>query len=177
MAKAALLHSMTLPDEPLRLSAPVIVIRAKEMMGWAEAAHDPARIAELHSMRIAAKRLRYTLEIFAPTLDKEAGRILKTVEDIQERLGAIHDCDVMIPLLEETLRKEMERERRRARRGDAPPAHAAAEGLIPLIEKKRAERQKLYGAFLAFWDTLPPEKLMADLTRITLSHQRPEVAA
>ena len=171
MAKGVPIHKLTKPNEPLRHSAPVLLVRVNEMREWADAAHDPTCIEELHNMRIAAKRLRYTLEIFAPTLGKDAGKLLKTVEDIQEQLGAIHDCDVLIPLLEETLEKEMERERRMARRGDAPPIHVAAEGLIPMMQRKRAEREKRYREFIAFWDKLPPEKLVAALTRVATAHE------
>jgi CHAD domain-containing protein len=166
MAKGVPIHKLTKPDEPLRHSAPALIIRANEMLDWAAAAHDPACIAELHNMRIAAKRLRYTMEIFAPTLGPKADKLLKMVEDIQERLGAIHDCDVMIPLLEQALEKEINRERKIARRGDSPPPHVAAEGLIPLMQKKRAEREKRYREFIQFWDKLPPEKMMSDLIEL-----------
>ena len=171
MAKGVPIQKLTKPNEPLRHSAPTLLIRVNEMMEWAAAVHDPACIEELHNMRIAAKRLRYTLEIFAPTLGKDAGKLLKTVEDVQERLGFIHDCDVLIPLLEETLEKEMDRERRMARRGDPPPIHVAAEGLIPMMQRKRADRERLYREFIAFWDKLPPQKLVDDLTRVATSHE------
>ncbi len=84
------------------------------MFDWAPAMRDPENVEELHNMRIAAKRLRYTMELFTPCFGDDFQRSLKTVEAIQERIGAIHDCDVLLPLLSRTLDKETEREKKGA---------------------------------------------------------------
>lgn len=166
MAKGVPIHKLTRPDRPLRESTPVLMVRLNELMSWAEASHDPACVSELHNMRIAAKRLRYTLEIFSPTLGENVAPVLRTVEEIQERLGLIHDCDVLFPLLSSTLEREMRRERKRALRkgGSGPPPFLAAEGLCGLMARKRDERERLYNEFIVFWDALPPERLAADLS-------------
>jgi CHAD domain-containing protein len=167
MAKGFAIHKLTQPDGTLRESAPVLLIRLNEMMEWASSIHDPACVAELHSMRIAAKRLRYTLEIFAPTLGPDAPKLLKIAEDIQEQIGLIHDCDVLLPLLHQTLEKEMDRERKKAmKKGGGLPPFLAAEGLVALMARKRAERQQRYRDFLAYWDRLPPEGLVDRFTRL-----------
>ena len=158
MAKGAPIHKLTQPDLPLRDSAAVILVRLQEMYDWSSAIRDPNRVEELHNMRIAAKRLRYTMEIFAPCFDGAFAEALGTVEKIQERLGAIHDCDVLVPLLTETLEREVQREKKRAlEEGGGLPAHMAAEGLAPLIASKHSERARLYREFLAFWEALPPD--------------------
>jgi hypothetical protein len=109
------------------------------MYDFAPAIRDPANVEELHNMRIAAKRLRYTMELFAPVFDKEFAQTLKVVEDIQERLGAIHDADVIVPLLEDAQEKETERERKKAlkKNSGGPPLFVAAEGLAPLTARRR----------------------------------------
>ena len=38
--------------------------RLDELYSWSDFVDDPYRIRELHDLRIAAKRLRYSLEIF-----------------------------------------------------------------------------------------------------------------
>jgi CHAD domain-containing protein len=167
VAKGVPIHKLTQPDAPLRDSAAVILVRMQEMYEWAAAIRDPKNVEELHNMRIAAKRLRYTMELFAPCFGAEFAPILKTVEEIQERLGAIHDCDVLAPLLTRTLEKETEREKKRAlRKGGGPPPFLAAEGLVSLIAKKQAEREQRYHDFVAFWDALPPDSLFDTLTRL-----------
>jgi hypothetical protein len=74
-------------------------IRLEEMELWGRYAHDPQCSDELHDLRIAAKRLRYTLEIFADVLPEEILSAIAEVTQIQEELGALHDSDVMIALL------------------------------------------------------------------------------
>lgn len=58
------------------------------------AARDNA--ADLHAMRIALKKYRYTVEILRPALGDGAGRVLKRMHALQTVLGDIHDFDVLI---------------------------------------------------------------------------------
>jgi CHAD domain-containing protein len=178
VAKGAPIHKLTHTKAPLRESAPVLLVRLNEMLEWATAIHDPACVIELHNMRIAAKRLRYTLELFAPTLAPEVKGVLKTAEEIQEQIGAIHDCDVLIPLLKETMEKEMERERKQAlKRGEGPPPYLAAEGIIALMHRKEEERERRYRDFLAYWDALPPATFADQLTQLVVqaAPERPDI--
>ena len=164
MARGVPIYKLTLPEAPLRESAPVLLVRLQEMMDWSADIRDPARVEELHNMRIAAKRLRYTMEVFAPCFGLEFAQVLKTIEEIQERIGAIHDCDVLIPLLETVLAKETKQEKKQAlQKGGGPPPYLAAEGLVPLIAKKQVERMRLHREFIVFWEGLPPERLLETL--------------
>jgi CHAD domain-containing protein len=168
VAKGVPLHKLTHPTKPLRFSAPVLLVRLNEMLEWATDIQDPARVSELHNMRISAKRLRYTMELFLPTLGQGGKGILKTVEEIQEQIGAIHDCDVLIPELQDTIEREMKRERKRALDSDGPPPFLAAEGLVALIHRKQEERDRRYQEFLIFWNNLPPTDFADRLTRLVL---------
>ena len=60
-------------------------------------AADPEEVVALHDMRIAAKRLRYILEVTGPVLRplREDGD--EDVKELQDLLGEIHDCDVQVP--------------------------------------------------------------------------------
>jgi CHAD domain-containing protein len=89
------------PAEPLRPSAArIVATRLDELYALAAEALEPGAETAQHEMRIAAKRLRYVLEIvescFAP--DGERGR--RVAKDLQSVLGEIHDCDVMLPKVE-----------------------------------------------------------------------------
>jgi len=57
--------------------------------------------ATLHDMRIAAKRLRYVLELTAPALGGAASKGAREAKAIQTLLGELHDCDVMLELIAE----------------------------------------------------------------------------
>ena len=50
-------------------------------------------------MRIAAKRLRYTFEVFEDALPVAGKSIVKELVQLQDELGDFHDTDVMIALL------------------------------------------------------------------------------
>ncbi|QBD78912.1 CHAD domain-containing protein [Ktedonosporobacter rubrisoli] len=78
-----------------------IVCRARleEVYAWDQYVDDPYRKRELHDLRIAIKRLRYTLEIFAEALPASCQEALSELEKLQEELGTLHDSDVMIALL------------------------------------------------------------------------------
>lgn len=173
MAKAVPIYKLTQTKAALRESTSVLMVRLQEMTDYAEAIHSPENVEELHNLRIAAKRLRYTLELFAPTLEPVlASDLLDRVTEIQERIGAIHDCDVLFPLVQDTLELEMEREKRAAKkRGQTvgPPPYLAAEGLGAMLARKRDERTRRYSEFVAFWDALPPEKLASDLSLLMTS--------
>ena len=54
---------------------------------------------ELHEFRLAGKRLRYCLELFGELYGPSMGRRLKTLRDIQRRLGVLSDCDATTALL------------------------------------------------------------------------------
>lgn len=74
-------------------------VRLEEMYEWSSAVDNQYAVREIHHLRIAAKRLRYTLEIFADFLPGACKPLSKELEQLQEELGALHDSDVMIALL------------------------------------------------------------------------------
>jgi inorganic triphosphatase YgiF len=58
-------------------------------------------IAGRHQLRIAAKRLRYAGEVFAPLYGKNADRYLKRLAELQDSLGEANDMAVAQRLLTE----------------------------------------------------------------------------
>ncbi len=99
MAKAKLIKGLD-AQAPAGINARIAVkARLEEMYGWSDCVDYSYSVHDLHNLRIAAKRLRYTLEIFAEVLPQECAPLLKEIEQIQDELGALHDSDVMIALL------------------------------------------------------------------------------
>jgi CHAD domain-containing protein len=89
------------PREPLRPNAARIVrTRLDELRGLADHALAPDAGAAQHDMRIAAKRLRYVLEIVGPCVGEEARAAHRAVKELQSVLGDLHDCDLMLPKVE-----------------------------------------------------------------------------
>ncbi len=57
-----------------------------------------ADVVTLHALRIAAKRLRYTLEFLREALGPEAGALIARVVVLQDHLGLLNDADVAATL-------------------------------------------------------------------------------
>ena len=113
------------PAKPLRENAARIVgTRLEELRSLAEPALDPAAGEAQHDLRIAAKRLRYVLEIVGTCFGAEAETARKLARDLQGVLGEIHDCDVMLP---------------------------RAEGIDSLIALLRTRRELLFRRFTDLW--------------------------
>jgi CHAD domain-containing protein len=89
------------PAAPLRPNAVRILrTRLEELCSFAPAALEPSAATAQHDMRIAAKRLRYILEITGPCFGSEAKAARDAAKRLQGVLGEIHDCDVMLPEVE-----------------------------------------------------------------------------
>src|SRR5260370_7534115 len=99
MAKARPITGLD-PQAPTGKNARIIAkVRLEDLYSWESYVDNPYSIQELHNLRIAAKRLRYTLEVFEDVLPEACKPIVKELEQIQEELGALHDSDGMIALL------------------------------------------------------------------------------
>jgi len=99
----------TLADNAQR----VVAVRIDELYDFVPAVLDPKRVKKLHAMRIAAKRLRYVLEVTSSAcFGPYALTATKRVRELQDLLGEIHDCDVQLPRVQQMRRTERGRRRR-----------------------------------------------------------------
>jgi CHAD domain-containing protein len=89
------------PGGPLTPNvARIVSVRLEELRGFADAALSPDAGEAQHDLRIAAKRLRYVLEIFASCLGGEAKAAGDAAKRLQSVLGDLHDCDLMLAKVE-----------------------------------------------------------------------------
>lgn len=156
------------PEGPLGDNARRIIdVRLAELESFGEAVRDPREVTALHNMRIAAKRLRYVLELTAPALGSAAEAGARAAKRLQDLLGEIHDCDEAIPVVErhvERLRAEDVATVRERAGGDQDDLDAALvadaphrrryRGLAALDTYLRARRDVLYERFIAEWSDL-----------------------
>lgn len=104
------------PAGPLRPNvARIVSVRLDELRGFADEALAPDASEAQHNMRIAAKRLRYLLEIFEPCLGEEAKAARGAAKRLQSVLGDLHDCDLMLAKVEHIGSVEALLRRRRER--------------------------------------------------------------
>ena len=129
----------------------IVEVRLAELESFVPEALDPAQREAQHDMRIAAKRLRYIVELGTPALGAYAATAGKRVKELQDILGEIHDFDVLIPRVEER------------------------PGLEALAAHLRTQRDAEFARFLTFWEQLGREGFAARL-RFAIG-ERPAPAA
>jgi CHAD domain-containing protein len=94
------------PQAPTEENARIIVReRLADMYAYAPYVENPENIQELHDLRIAAKRVRYTLEVFADFLPATSKDFAQELADLQDELGELHDSEVMLALLRRLLQQ------------------------------------------------------------------------
>ena len=87
----------------VRDTAPSRVWAAYEQLRAYDATLTWADVPTLHVLRIAGKRLRYTLEFFREVLGADATTLIARVTALQDHLGMLHDADVAAHLAREFL--------------------------------------------------------------------------
>jgi CHAD domain-containing protein len=87
------------------LGSDIISARLKDFVSASPCLYMPYQINKLHELRILAKRLRYSIELFALCWGKEMEGMAKEVAQIQTSLGEMHDCDVWIQNLGTRLKR------------------------------------------------------------------------
>jgi CHAD domain-containing protein len=155
------------PQAPLVENAARIVrVRLDEMRSFVPAALHPECATEQHDLRIAAKRLRYVLEATGFCFGGPADNARRRARDIQDVLGDLHDCDVMLPRVAEHVERlrtgDAAAIRRRA--GDAQdldpavvsrvPHRTSYRGLEVLAVHVEARRGLLFRRFVELWGEL-----------------------
>jgi CHAD domain-containing protein len=90
-------------DEPFQAAAArVVSVRGEEVWEHLGRALDIEDIEGVHDMRVATRRLRAVLEIFAPCFERKRVRdVLRDVKRLADALGERRDPDVHIVALED----------------------------------------------------------------------------
>ncbi len=127
-----------------------ILDKLTDFLSYEPFIYHPENITELHAMRIAAKRLRYTMEIFAPLYPGELKDPIQATRKAQDLLGEIHDADVWIGFLPQFI--EDERSRTLDYFGNLRSFHRLTPGITCFLEDRQAQREKKYQEFITFWE-------------------------
>ena len=163
----------------------VLAVRIAEFYSFEPIVSHPELSEALHDMRISAKRLRYTLELFRAQFGKAGERQIERVKSIQELLGTLHDHDVRIDLIGDELSQLMVEQSRKTRSDIAeaspeelvaiaaaalrPPPDDPRRGLIALLGREHAGRRSAYARFRDLWDAYAGEGMRRDLVKLSVT--------
>jgi len=148
------------------VSAARISNRLSILMQYERHVYDPDAVAEHHAMRIAAKKLRYTMEVYAPLYRRNLKKSLARVKRLQEILGDLHDCDVWIDTVMAMLLTE------RSSPGN-DPASPGMEGrrvtsYRHFLSDREKERKRIYRRLVRYWESVGSAYIWDEL-RVTLT--------
>jgi CHAD domain-containing protein len=133
----------------------VIAAGLQELEDLSASLYRPFKTKRLHRMRLAAKRLRYDLELFAPCWSEPLRDFGKEIAKLQTSLGELHDCDVWIAQVGTSLRDSGTKPA-----GTQSPERSAAVWLLDYFVKERAEN---FSAALTRWREWETTGFMARL--------------
>jgi CHAD domain-containing protein len=158
-----------------------IRLRTREMVAYEYTLSDQTLVTELHEMRIAAKRLRYTLEIFQDAFQNPAeaellAEFLTSVRDLQEILGELHDADVLVPHLSTQLSRIInagygKTSKKEPILGVHHVDFHVIEGLVRLCSQIVEERNTQFQSLQSRWSTFRATGLLERLDERLDAHE------
>lgn len=128
----------------------IVAVRAAELYAFVPEALDEQAMTAMHDMRIAAKRLRYLLELVGFCLGDVGAEAQQRARELQDVLGEIHDSDVMLGRVARDYKRE-------------------PEGFAALTARFRAERAEQLARFHSLWEEIVESRLRERLLTHTIS--------
>jgi CHAD domain-containing protein len=83
------------------------ILLAEFFRSGRDVVHSEPQAKTLHQLRLEAKRLRYTLELFRPCYSPELNEWIERLKRLQDHLGSINDCRATQDLLARKAFKKM----------------------------------------------------------------------
>jgi CHAD domain-containing protein/CYTH domain-containing protein len=123
-------------------------------------------VARAHRARIAGKRLRYLLEPFASAIP-DAGRILRSLSRLQDRLGELHDAHVLLAELEGEVAEHTVVAGTAP--ADAPDGAASHDSAEVVLDALRARVREAHGVLVRDSLGAPVESLLAAAERAAVA--------
>lgn len=135
----------------LRHVAPVMIYeRLASLLAYDEwVTQQDVPLERLHRLRIAAKRLRYTLEFLEETLAPQTRDLIKEIKKLQDHLGDLQDAVVASALLRDFL--TWGTWGRAKGKMEAPVEPIVAPGVATYMAQRQLELQHLLDTFPQAW--------------------------
>jgi CHAD domain-containing protein len=140
----------------------IILGLLRELQTLSASLYRPLKTKPLHRMRLAAKRLRYALELFSACWGGQLNSFAKEIARLQTSLGELHDCDEWIAVIGAALSdggEEIEGEQ-------AARDRSAAVWLLDYFVRERAGHFRAALARWHEWETTGFQKRLVDTLAI-----------
>lgn len=178
----AILRSLHEPSSGLTVKTPTnfekardhITSRLDDVLALEQFIHDESAAVKHHELRIAIKRLRYTMEIFSSLYEDELKEQVSLTKRIQDVLGEIHDYVVWVQEFTTHLQ------------GAPDDARYGVSKVVSHIAELKKSR---YKDFVSLWDDTTTKALLENIRHVTetgprsdvvreiLNQEKPKVAA
>ena len=148
-----------------------ILRQVDELLQHQDSLANPDERERHHAMRIATKRLRYTLEIARPVYPGRLEEAVEAIKRVQSLLGEVHDCDVWAEHLDAFAAAE--RERITALFGHAGRFTRLQPGIDFLRADRRCRRQEVFRQLADYWAEFTHRQFWDGLISVLLARGRP----
>ena len=145
-----------------KLGEQIIRRRIRELQKLSTSLHQPNKVKRLHEMRIAAKRLRYAVELFSPCWNDSLKPFATQIAKLQGSLGELHDLDLWIDYCGERLRK-LSKPKRDPQHTDNSSLAIDEEAVSWLMGQVVRMRAKHFRDALIRWHTWKSKNLLGEL--------------
>ena len=139
----------------LKLVVPVAVYqRLAEVLAYDEWVSQPeVPLEQYHQLRIAAKRLRYTMEYFREALGPEVDMLIERIKALQDHLGDLQDCVIAREILTDFLKWGAWKPKKKDKRDAEPhqPMLFQHMGVKAYLKAREHEQQILIDSFPHIW--------------------------
>ncbi|MDQ1328379.1 MAG: hypothetical protein QG641_1664 [Candidatus Poribacteria bacterium] len=143
-----------------------ISLRLDEFISYERYVYQPDNISELHAMRISAKRLRYTMEVFESLYEDELKQPIKIIRELQTILGDFHDCAVWVEYLPQFL--EQEKVLTFEYFGNTRSFNRLKSGILYLQENRRKYQAECYENLVNLWKYEKDQDVWKNMSKLML---------
>jgi putative phosphoesterase len=133
------------PDQVRTKSCWYISFRLDEFLVNQRFVHFPNKNKKHHQMRIAAKKLRYTMEFFAPLYPNQLKEQIESIKKYQDLLGEKHDNEVWIDYIPQFIEKIATKRKK----PDDTKFEGALKKFLLYIKRQRLQH---YREFVMLWE-------------------------
>lgn len=132
----------------------LIAASLRDLLDRGERIYEPFNSKALHKLRLAAKHLRYAIELFAECWEGKLGPYAKAIAKLQSHLGKVHDADAWIEFLAHDIEHDTSRKHHRQ----------TAAWLISEFTRRRTKEYRSALKLWNYWETSnTAERLRKDI--------------